>query len=939
MHGQFTCEPEAIVPAIGSPRSQGRTVGASKPPHPGPVRSPIQLVGYPQQLYECKDVGIRTPKLKQVPGSGYGWSLRVVAHRQTSQPSLGPSIPRFNTVKSRNIRPLTAVLAFALSGTLKAAPLFPDVKDGHWATDAVAALAAKGLVEGYPDGTFKGDRAASRWELALIVARLLQKSEAQHATFATKAELDELRKLVSALHPELDALGQRVTNLEEQTGKLDKRVTELERITFYGSVDTRIVFQSFQNNGAVDSDAGRLGAGVPGGVPYLNYTDMVGTGSAAPLRPQLVGIIPQVDYTKGVALDNGTGFTSKAILGMNIKVSTEVDAGVEFAAYSSQGDSVIDSYWGVSAPYLSNQFTANAGNPNTPYTRMTLNQFWIEHKPSKTRLVVGNIGSTSMDSLVYAGQGNLGVFGPRRFPGYGFQVTGQMDTSDTGAVKWEVLGIRFGDGVRYLGDNYNNYVLSGNVRYDFKNGGVGFYGSRMAEEHPTGGLPLAVGYDNGLNLPYGASRGWTIRQWVNPPNSYLGQLPVSVINQIGMVPNTADVRPISGWSNIADNAVGVSPGAGNFGPSSQDTWGVNAHYAWPLAGKDRIRVEGRYAGSDYKPNRNSNYDTKGTALDVGLTAKLLAGDLNLGAEFLRVDPDYQPAAWFGNVLGGRPVKTGNFTGVFHLYDNGRYPHNRTGVRLNGDWKFDEGRGKLWAKGAFLQQTQTSLYDVRVQSGALGFATPTNDVIGFKPGFVDTIFAGFAHPNVYGSNSMNSFTSSLAPLENPRGKERQYEIGASHRWDSIGLTVQGSYFKHILKRNSSLSAALGGSQNQVDFKVDSFNLDAAFEVSKKWTIHGGTDWVHAFGHLDPGGLYNQYALATGQTNFKNIDSTQWIPNLGFDYDLNDHTHWTMLARHYGTKDGVSTQIQAGNAALGQIGSTTHPFSWSGWQVSSEFQLDF
>ncbi|CAN0474385.1 unnamed protein product, partial [Phaeothamnion confervicola] len=54
-----------------------------------------------------------------------------------------------------------------------AAPLFPDVKDDHWAKDAVAALAAKGLLEGYPDGTFKGDRAATRWEVAMIVARLL----------------------------------------------------------------------------------------------------------------------------------------------------------------------------------------------------------------------------------------------------------------------------------------------------------------------------------------------------------------------------------------------------------------------------------------------------------------------------------------------------------------------------------------------------------------------------------------------------------------------------------------------------------------------------------------------------------------------------------------------------------------------------------------------
>ena len=53
--------------------------------------------------------------------------------------------------------------------------------------DAVKALAARGMLEGYPDGTFKGDRAASRYEVAMIVARMLARMEAEHATFATRA--------------------------------------------------------------------------------------------------------------------------------------------------------------------------------------------------------------------------------------------------------------------------------------------------------------------------------------------------------------------------------------------------------------------------------------------------------------------------------------------------------------------------------------------------------------------------------------------------------------------------------------------------------------------------------------------------------------------------------------------------------------------------------
>ena len=65
---------------------------------------------------------------------------------------------------------LVAALFFVLVAPAFSAPLFGDVPDEHWARDAVANLAAKGLVEGYPDGTFKGDRAATRYEMAMVIA-------------------------------------------------------------------------------------------------------------------------------------------------------------------------------------------------------------------------------------------------------------------------------------------------------------------------------------------------------------------------------------------------------------------------------------------------------------------------------------------------------------------------------------------------------------------------------------------------------------------------------------------------------------------------------------------------------------------------------------------------------------------------------------------------
>lgn len=115
-------------------------------------------------------------------------------------------------------------------------------------------------MEGYPDGTFKGDRSASRFEVAMIVARVLQKFETESATFATKEDLDMVRKLAVELRGELEALGVRVTNLEENASRIDKRVTELERISFYGILEARITAQSFTNTGNPDNDNQRGGA-------------------------------------------------------------------------------------------------------------------------------------------------------------------------------------------------------------------------------------------------------------------------------------------------------------------------------------------------------------------------------------------------------------------------------------------------------------------------------------------------------------------------------------------------------------------------------------------------------------------------------------------------------------------------------------------------------
>ncbi len=231
----------------------------------------------------------------------------------------------------------------------------------------MAKLAAQGLIEGYPDGTFKGDRAATRWEVAMMVARLLAKMEQAQATFATKAELDEVRKLALALKDELNALGVRVTNLEEGVSRLDQRVSELERITFYGEITCKVGAQTFYNTGAPAMTDAATGS------QTIDYNQAVGSTlgaggfvaapSAAAGLPnnQFVTGIPSVtDWLHRRPLVNGATFTVKGLLGVNTKVSEDIDAGMELVAFTSQGNQVVDAFWGVSAPYQNNVFTSQA---------------------------------------------------------------------------------------------------------------------------------------------------------------------------------------------------------------------------------------------------------------------------------------------------------------------------------------------------------------------------------------------------------------------------------------------------------------------------------------------------------------------------------------------------------------------------------------------------
>ncbi|WP_094606077.1 hypothetical protein SPSIL_007470 [Sporomusa silvacetica DSM 10669] len=129
-------------------------------------------------------------------------------------------------MKRQTAMALAAVFAMSVAGTALAAPANPfvDVPANHWAYDSINKLAQAGVISGYGDGTFKGDKTLTRYEVATIVAKAMANSEKADA--ASKKEIEALK---AEFGTELNNLGVRVDNLEKNASK----------VKFTGEVRTR----------------------------------------------------------------------------------------------------------------------------------------------------------------------------------------------------------------------------------------------------------------------------------------------------------------------------------------------------------------------------------------------------------------------------------------------------------------------------------------------------------------------------------------------------------------------------------------------------------------------------------------------------------------------------------------------------------------------------
>ncbi|MBP2643712.1 MAG: S-layer y domain protein [Firmicutes bacterium] len=119
---------------------------------------------------------------------------------------------------------LVMVIILAVAGTVSASG-FVDVPKDQWAYNAVKKLAADGILDGYGNGTFNGDKTLTRYEFAVIVAKAMAKEEQANAE-----QKALIRKLATEYRDELEQLVLRLQGLEEKTDKI--HISGYSRIRF-----------------------------------------------------------------------------------------------------------------------------------------------------------------------------------------------------------------------------------------------------------------------------------------------------------------------------------------------------------------------------------------------------------------------------------------------------------------------------------------------------------------------------------------------------------------------------------------------------------------------------------------------------------------------------------------------------------------------------------
>lgn len=371
-------------------------------------------------------------------------------------------------MKKQTALALAAVFSLSVAGTALAAPAnpFTDVPAKHWAYDTLNRMAQTGVVTGYGDGTFRGDKNMTRYEMAVIVAKAMAHSDKMDAE--TKKDLEALKAEFSA---ELSNLGVRVDNLEKNASKVkftgeirerydyqkdvDNNLRTRFRVNMEAKVAEEVTFHGrYQSESAWGSSADTelTQAYITGKAAGLDYSAgrqpiFLGQGLIADISGNCDGLLlsggKDVKVTAGVFKNSGIAyFQNKTYVRDYRRGHIELkDVPYDENFYAANIDAKLNDNLNLSASYLKDKDgelykTTAAGLNYTGIKNFTLSGEYAQNDSDIAKAKNGEKATGWMSKLKYAGAkadkvGSLGIWAGYRDAERGFDVA-ELTTLDSG---------------------------------------------------------------------------------------------------------------------------------------------------------------------------------------------------------------------------------------------------------------------------------------------------------------------------------------------------------------------------------------------------------------------------------------------------------------------------------------------------------------------------
>ena len=361
----------------------------------------------------------------------------------------------------------TALVVGAASTTFAAANPFSDVPADHWAYDAVTQLAADGVIEGYGDTTFQGDKSITRYEMAQMVAKAMAKTD---VSAADKAMID---KLAAEFADELNNLGVRVSNLEKHAdmvkwnGKVEYTYTSTRYENEHRTNKDEYVFRleptaevndhwdvhaRIDGNGEMSKDTTTdvtlKRAWAQGN--YKNFTVKLGKQE---LYTNEHGLVWDTTFS-GAALTFGKDLQATLLAGRTIAENDKIDdpanfqgINLQYATEASKLDGGVGYYHADSDYFKStaytkdgNEDTANIWSANLGYRFDAKNRLWGSYANNTEADYQDYAWQVQYDygNYVPANKGSWGAYAAYRRLGENASLAGTYDGVLRGTKGWEI---------------------------------------------------------------------------------------------------------------------------------------------------------------------------------------------------------------------------------------------------------------------------------------------------------------------------------------------------------------------------------------------------------------------------------------------------------------------------------------------------------------------